>query len=352
MARKKVAEKNPPAKSQDKTETPASIPRLQVVLSEQAPEPGPCISSPLEAYGVVGREISQADREHFIVLHLDCKNRLLAQEVVSSGSLTSSIVHPREVFKGAVLNGSAAIVCVHNHPSGDPTPSQEDREITARLKQAADLMGIRLADHVIVGKGPANFYSFFEAGAMPAGLPVVKEEHLCRPGEDSVERGKNRCGISRVEAKRIIDAAAARLTFLLETAFSKPLGSQRHIFTEYKDTYEGLSFVIFEVLFDLEDLYCLLYPEKIPEWRNTPKGWTSNPPDWDEPDMSCDLLDPINALKFLYDSFGVDIDDYKKISEQGFEGLGGIVKDVRSRLCDCSTAFVRAIEGNFVSEGR
>ncbi len=92
-------------------------------------------------------------KEQFHILLLDSKNRILREVLISEGSLTQSIVHPREVFVQAVRDSAAAIILVHNHPSGDPTPSREDREITRRLKEAGDLLGIRVLDHVIIGDG-------------------------------------------------------------------------------------------------------------------------------------------------------------------------------------------------------
>lgn len=92
-------------------------------------------------------------REVFATIHLDSKNRILCVETVSVGCLTSAIVHPREVFKSALLSSAAAVVLVHNHPSGDPTPSREDLELTKRLKEAGELLGIRVLDHVIIGSG-------------------------------------------------------------------------------------------------------------------------------------------------------------------------------------------------------
>ena len=91
------------------------------------------------------------DREHFVVLVLDGKNRVLGFNVVSVGSLTAALVHPREVFKAAILSNAAALILVHNHPSGDPTPSAEDRAITERLRQVGELVGIRVFDHVVIG---------------------------------------------------------------------------------------------------------------------------------------------------------------------------------------------------------
>jgi DNA repair protein RadC len=92
-------------------------------------------------------------KEQVHILLLDSKNRILREVLVSAGSLTQSIVHPREVFTQAVRDSAAAIILVHNHPSGDPTPSREDLEITRRLKEAGELLGIRLLDHVIIGDG-------------------------------------------------------------------------------------------------------------------------------------------------------------------------------------------------------
>lgn len=101
--------------------------------------------------------LRQETREVFATIHLDSKNRLLCVETVSVGSLSAAIVHPREVFKAALLSSAAALVLVHNHPSGDPTPSREDLELTQRLKEAGELLGIRVLDHVIIGSGHLSF---------------------------------------------------------------------------------------------------------------------------------------------------------------------------------------------------
>lgn len=92
-------------------------------------------------------------KEAFIALHLDSKNRLLCLDHVSIGSLNASVVHPREVFKSCLLSSAAAVILLHNHPSGDPTPSREDLELTGRLREAGELLGIRVLDHVIIGSG-------------------------------------------------------------------------------------------------------------------------------------------------------------------------------------------------------
>ena len=105
------------------------------------------------------------DREQFVVILLDGKNRVLGFNVVSVGTLNASIVHPREVFKSAIISNAAAMILVHNHPSGDPVPSAEDRAITQRLVAAGNLLGIRVLDHVVVGDDGRHF-SFNDAGQL------------------------------------------------------------------------------------------------------------------------------------------------------------------------------------------
>ena len=151
MAPKNVAEKSTAAKPRRQRQTNPTHPRLQITVHDRAEAPRQRLIFSLDTFGIVGRELGQADREHFMVLHLNSKNMLLAKETISIGSLNASIVHPREVFKGAVMHGSAAIILAHNHPSGDTTPSREDKELTSRLCAAGDLLGIRVLDHIIVG---------------------------------------------------------------------------------------------------------------------------------------------------------------------------------------------------------
>jgi DNA repair protein RadC len=106
--------------------------------------------------------LRDARKEEFRCILLDTKNRLIREETVSTGSLTASLVHPRETFKSAVRESAAAVIFVHNHPSGDIKPSQEDILLTRRLVQAGDLLGIRVLDHVIVGDG--GHFSFRDSG--------------------------------------------------------------------------------------------------------------------------------------------------------------------------------------------
>jgi DNA repair protein RadC len=127
---------------------------LKVVRERRAGYgPGRQLSTSAAVYEVFGERFAKVDREEFLDIMLDGKNRPLGFHVVSIGTLTASLVHPREVFKAAILANAAAIIVVHNHPSGDPTPSAEDVAITQRLRQAGELLGIRLLDHVVIGDG-------------------------------------------------------------------------------------------------------------------------------------------------------------------------------------------------------
>ena len=115
-----------------------------------------------EIYETFRERFLRADREEFVVLLLNAKNKLLGFHVVSVGSLTPSLVHPREVYKVAILGNAAAIILLHNHPSGDPTPSAEDLHITTRLRQVGEVLGIRVLDHVVIGDG--RYVSFVDDG--------------------------------------------------------------------------------------------------------------------------------------------------------------------------------------------
>jgi len=95
-------------------------------------------------------------------LHLNSKHQLIREVLVSIGSLSTSVVHPREVFAPAVRDSTAALIFMHNHPSGDPSPSKEDKECTQRLIQAGQILGIRVLDHIVLGYD--EYYSFADAG--------------------------------------------------------------------------------------------------------------------------------------------------------------------------------------------
>lgn len=122
----------------------------------------PSIKGPEDAAVLVMEEMRHLDREHFCALLLNTKHQVLAKETISIGTLNSSIVHPRELYKTAIKRNAAAVILVHNHPSGDPNPSKEDREITRRLQEAGSIIGIEVLDHIIIGDN--KFVSFTVKG--------------------------------------------------------------------------------------------------------------------------------------------------------------------------------------------
>ena len=110
------------------------------------------------------RDLYEETKEQFITLHLNGKNEIVCKEIVSIGSLNQSIVHPREVFKTAMITNAAAIMFIHNHPSGDSRPSPEDISITKRLAEAGSILGVKVLDHIVIGNN--EYTSFVEAGLM------------------------------------------------------------------------------------------------------------------------------------------------------------------------------------------
>jgi DNA repair protein RadC len=120
------------------------------------------IRSPEDVAQYMMDEMRQLNQEHFVVLYLNTKNQVLHKETIFIGSLNASIVHPREIFREAFRFSAASIVCLHNHPSGDPEPSQQDIEVTQRLVESGKMLGIALLDHVIIGD--RRFYSLKEKG--------------------------------------------------------------------------------------------------------------------------------------------------------------------------------------------
>lgn len=125
----------------------------------------PIVSTPEDVVALCATQLRGLDREHFWALALSTKNRLLRMVEVSVGSLNASIVHPRELFKEAVRISAASVVVVHNHPSGDPTPSGADLQLTRRLVRAGEVLGIEVLDHVVIGDGGAHV-SLREMGAL------------------------------------------------------------------------------------------------------------------------------------------------------------------------------------------
>ena len=122
------------------------------------------LSCPQDVADFLMPRLRYAAKEQFVVILLNNKNKVIGTEVVSEGSLSSSIVHPREVYAPAILHHAAAIMVAHNHPSGDPKPSTEDAEVTRVLVRSGKVLSIPMIDHVIIGDG--NYYSFLENEAL------------------------------------------------------------------------------------------------------------------------------------------------------------------------------------------
>ena len=125
----------------------------QQLLSDTA------ISNPQDAAKLVAKYLSGFDREVFCALNLNAKGQPINMNIVSIGELTSTLVHPREVFKGSLLSNAAAVIVFHNHPSGDPTPSTEDFKTTKIVEEAGTLLRVKVLDHIVVGNGTNEYYS-------------------------------------------------------------------------------------------------------------------------------------------------------------------------------------------------
>ena len=128
---------------------------------------GERFSNSRELYQRYRARFFSVNKEHFFSLHLNSKNQLIREVLVSIGSLSTSVVHPREVFAPAVRDSTAALIFLHNHPSGDPAPSKEDRDCTHRLIHAGNILGIRVLDHIVLGYD--DYYSFADAGLLNDG---------------------------------------------------------------------------------------------------------------------------------------------------------------------------------------
>lgn len=131
-------------------------------LATRRLEPGTRIQGPADVHRHFFERLRDCPHEQFLALLVDGRHRVMSEVLVSQGTLTASLVHPREVFRAAIRRSAAALVLVHNHPSGDPAPSGEDRQVTERLHEAGEVIGIRVLDHVIVAEH--GFHSFREGG--------------------------------------------------------------------------------------------------------------------------------------------------------------------------------------------
>lgn len=133
-------------------------------ISEEQTRDIDVVSNPEALMAWLGREIGGKQQEHFLAIYLDAKNHILEHRLLFKGTLDASIVHPREVFKEALLASACRVLVVHNHPSQDLTPSMADRIITQRLKETGELIGIELLDHLIVGT--TQYFSFRAHGLL------------------------------------------------------------------------------------------------------------------------------------------------------------------------------------------
>lgn len=136
------------------------------VVREQPelPFPKPRISEPNDVRALLQRQLAYQDREIFCIVILDARNQVLGVNTVSVGSVSASIVHPRETFRPAILMGASSLILAHCHPSGDPSPSKEDIELTRRLTEGGEILGIEVLDHLIIADG--EFLSLKERGLM------------------------------------------------------------------------------------------------------------------------------------------------------------------------------------------
>jgi len=141
------------------------VPIYRVTLVRESPVaelPNNPVRKATEAAAILRSLFAGLDREQFVVLLLDAQHRSIGINIVSIGSLTASLVHARETFKPAILSNSAAIIVAHNHPSGSVEPSVEDIELSRRLREAGELLGIRVLDSIVLGEN--SLYSFVDAG--------------------------------------------------------------------------------------------------------------------------------------------------------------------------------------------
>lgn len=131
-------------------------------IQQYRPEERYIIRSPEDGADYVMEEMRNLKQEHLVTLFLNTKNQIIHRQTIFIGSLNASIVHPREIYREAVKRSAASIICAHNHPSGDPSPSQEDIHVTRRLAEAGKIMGIELLDHLVIGQ--KSFISLKEKG--------------------------------------------------------------------------------------------------------------------------------------------------------------------------------------------
>jgi DNA repair protein RadC len=146
------------------TSLPFPTYRLQLVRETQTRPPETVVSDPTTAWQLLRSLLEEQDREHFVALALDARSRPIGAHTVSIGSVSASLMHPRELFKFAILANASALILAHNHPTGDPSPSSDDLALTRRLVEGGEILGIQVLDHLILGNG--TFLSLKERGRM------------------------------------------------------------------------------------------------------------------------------------------------------------------------------------------
>ena len=138
--------------------------KLEIVNIRLVKEPSiyseKILDSPQAVVELMGKELAQYDREVLCILNMKTDGQVINMNIVSVGTVNSSLVNPREVFKSSILSNASGIIAIHNHPSGNIRPSREDRNITKRLKECGELMGIELLDHIIIGGTNGKMFSF------------------------------------------------------------------------------------------------------------------------------------------------------------------------------------------------
>lgn len=147
----------------------AKIPTYQISMVREGPAVHGLekIENSLAVVNIARQHLKDNGCEQFAVMTLDTRNRPTGIFTVSTGSMDSSLVHPREVFGPALVGKASALILMHNHPSGDPKPSQEDNRLTSRLQDGCILLGLRLLDHIIIGDGTSDFFSYTDKGKLP-----------------------------------------------------------------------------------------------------------------------------------------------------------------------------------------
>jgi DNA repair protein RadC len=140
--------------------------KVQLIRDGSQPAYNKIIHRPVEVYEFLKDFLGGLDRENFVAVFLDSKNKVIGINTIAVGTLSYAPVHPREVFKAAILCNAVGVILAHNHPSGDPSPSSADLSVTKQLKEAGEIIGIDIIDHVVIGDGIGRYESLKEMGVI------------------------------------------------------------------------------------------------------------------------------------------------------------------------------------------